>query len=203
MSKIENLFATKLYRGEISARGLNAELEKTCLAIAREDRAGQRWCKDHGYKGYTSYASLDDLTRRAPGFAELEKLLDGHVTKFARAVDYDLGRAKLKPDSLWINVMDEGGAHSGHIHPHSVVSGTYYVSVPKGAAAIRFEDPRLGLMMAAPTRREKAKLENRAFVSLSPKPCTVLLWESFLRHEVLPNNARGKRISISFNYGMR
>ena len=40
-------------------------LEKTCLAIAAEDQAGQRWAREHGYGGYTSYASLNDLTRRA------------------------------------------------------------------------------------------------------------------------------------------
>jgi uncharacterized protein (TIGR02466 family) len=203
MTQIENLFATKLYRAALArARAFDAELEKTCTAIAREDRAGQKWCKAHGYKGYTSYASLDDLTRRAPVFAELEKRLDAHVAKFSRAVEFYLGRSKFALDSIWINVMAEGGAHMGHIHPHSVVSGTYYVSVPKGASAIRFEDPRLPLMMAAPQKRENAGRANKNFVTVMPKPGTVLLWESFLRHEVLPNGARGKRISVSFNYGM-
>ena len=85
--------------------------------------------------------------------------------------------------------------------PHSAVSGTYYVQTPKGASAIKFEDPRLGLMMAAPPRRTAARTANQTFVSVAPKPGTILLWESWLRHEVPFNGARMERISISFNYG--
>jgi len=203
---IESLFVTKLYRARLArslARALNAELARTCLAIAREDRAGRRWCKAHGYKGYTSYASLDDLTLRASVFADLAKHLDNHARAFARTLDWDFGRRRLALDSLWINVMDLGSAHTGHIHPHSVLSGTYYVAIPKGAAAIRFEDPRLAMMMAAPMKKTHAGRQNATFVTVEPTPGTVLLWESFLRHEVPPNAARGQRISVSFNYGLR
>jgi uncharacterized protein (TIGR02466 family) len=198
---VENLFVTKLYRAEIPrAARLNAELEKTCLVIARDDAAGRRWAKEHNYRGYTSYASLDDLPRRAPVFAELVKYLDGHARRFARNLDFT---SKLALDSLWINVMDESGVHTAHIHPHSALSGTYYVALPKRASAIRFEDPRLGLMMAAPQKRETAARANRQFVTVEPRAGTLLLWESWLRHEVPLNAARGKRISVSFNYGLR
>jgi len=200
---IETLFVSSLYRAQISARGLNAALAKTCLAIAAEDKAGQRWAKAHGYKGYTSYASLDDLPTRASVFDELVKHIDSHVRGFAKALDFALGGKSLVLDSLWINVMDRGGVHAAHIHPHSVVSGTYYVEVPKGAADIRFEDPRLVMMMAAPPRKENARRQNQTFARVSLRAGTLLLWESFLRHEVLPNGAPGKRISISFNYAMR
>ncbi|HSM95858.1 MAG TPA: TIGR02466 family protein [Rhizomicrobium sp.] len=200
---IETLFASSLYRAQISARGLNAALARTCLAIAAEDKAGQRWSKAHGYKGYTSYASLDDLQMRASVFDELMKKIDRYVGGFARTLEYEMGGKTLALDSLWINVMDRGGIHAAHIHPHSVISGTYYVEVPRGAADIRFEDPRLAMMMAAPPRKEKARRQNQTFVRVSPRPGTLLLWESFLRHEVLSHGAPGKRISISFNYAMR
>jgi uncharacterized protein (TIGR02466 family) len=72
--------------------------------------------------------------------------------------------------------------------------------VPKQAAAIRFEDPRLPLMMAAPFRRENARRQNRPFVMVEPRTGTLLLWESFLRHDVPVNRAKGMRISLSFNY---
>ena len=200
---IETLFVTALYRAQIAARGLNAALAKTCLAIAAEDRAGQRWAKAHGYKGYTSYASLDDLPQRASVFDELVKHLDKHARAFGKTLDFELDGRALVLDSLWINVMDRGGVHAAHIHPHAAISGTYYVEIPKGAADIRFEDPRLAMMMAAPPRKAKARRQNQTFARVSPKPGTLLLWESFLRHEVLPNSAPGKRISISFNYAMR
>lgn len=202
---IETLFATRLYRARLPAggRALNAVLEKTCRAIAAEDRAGQRWCREHDYRGYTSYASLDDLPTRASVFAELISHLDTHVRAFARTLEFDLDARRLALDSFWINVLKPGGAHAAHIHPHSVVSGTYYVTVPDGASAIRYEDPRLAMMMAAPARRAKAARENQSFVAAAPTPGTLLLWESWLRHEVLVNKAKSERISISFNYAPR
>jgi len=200
MASIETLFATKLYRATLNARHLNAELERACRTIARDDRAGQTWSRKHGYEGYTSYASLADLPERAPAFADLVRHLDGHVAAFARALDFDLGRRALKLDSLWLNVMRSGAVHTAHLHPKSVVSGTYYVAVPPGAAALKLEDPRLGLMMAAPPRRPRAARDNQTFVYVAPRPRTLFLWESWLRHEVPLNRARGERISISFNY---
>jgi uncharacterized protein (TIGR02466 family) len=81
-----------------------------------------------------------------------------------------------------------------------VVSGAYFVKAPKDSGALRFEDPRLPMMMAAPPRRPNARVENRSFVSVTPKAGTLLLWESWLRHEVEANRANGHRISVSFNY---
>jgi uncharacterized protein (TIGR02466 family) len=199
MAAFQTLFATRLYRAQLSA-ARNRVLEKTCLGLAAEDRAGQRWAREHGYGGYTSYASLSDLTRRASVLAELERDIAKHVAVFARDAQFDLGGRRLALDSLWINVMDKGAVHAAHIHPHSVVSGTYYVTVPDRAGAIHFEDPRLPMLMAAPPRKANARPEKRSFIAVAPKPNMLLLWESWLRHGVGPNGARRPRISISFNY---
>jgi uncharacterized protein (TIGR02466 family) len=193
----EGLFVTKLYKARIAPL---RDLEKTCLAIAAEDKAGQRWSCEHGYGGYTSYASLNDLTSRASILAELERAIARHVSGFARELQFDLGGRKLKLDSFWINVMRKGAVHTPHIHPHSAISGTYYVTVPPRSGVLRFEDPRLGLMMAAPPRKKTASPGNRNFVDVEPKAGMLLLWESWLRHGVEANGARGPRISISFNY---
>jgi uncharacterized protein (TIGR02466 family) len=203
MASIEALFTTRIYQAKLGgtdAARLNRDIATACLSIARDDRAGQAWCREHAYEGYTSYASLNDLGMRAPAFAELERRLDAHVAAFARALHFDLGRRKLKCDSLWINVLKPGGVHTGHIHPASVISGTYYVTVPKGASALKFEDPRLGLMMAAPRKKGGAPRDAQPFVYVAPKPGTLILFESWLRHEVPANTAKQDRISVSFNY---
>jgi uncharacterized protein (TIGR02466 family) len=148
----------------------------------------------------TSYASLDDLPRRASVLAELERDIAKHVTVFARDAQFELHGSKLGLDSLWINVMEKGAIHAPHIHPHSVISGTYYVTAPPKSGAIRFEDPRLPMLMAAPPKKFKTRLENRTFVEVAPKPGMLLLWESWLRHGVEPNRASRPRISVSFNY---
>ena len=199
MTNFQTLFATRLYQTRLSPRR-NAMLEKTCLGLAAEDKAGRKWAREHGYGGYTSYASLNDLTRRASVFAQLEADIARHVALLARDLDFDLGGRKLRLDSLWVNVMEKGAIHGAHIHPHAVVSGTYYVTVPQKAGNIRFEDPRLAMLMAAPPKKKTARLQNQSFVSVTPKPGLLLLWESWLRHGVEPNAAKRPRVSISFNY---
>lgn len=202
MAEIKTLFVTKLYRAEIAGgAALNADLIRACRAIAEDDEAGKRWSKEKGYRGYTSYASLNDLPKRDPTIAALKPLIDKHAAAFARELNLELAGRRLKLDSIWINVLEPGGTHSGHIHPHSVISGTYYVETPPGASALKIEDPRLPLMMAAPPRREDAPEAERSFIYVTPKAGDVLMWESYLRHEVVPNSAKRSRISISFNYG--
>lgn len=204
---VRSLFITQLYEASLAGdRGFddfNAELEDACRMLADEDEAGRAWSREHGYGGYTSYASLDDLPTRASVFGQLKIKLDRHARAFADILALDLGRRRLKLDSLWLNVLEPGAAHSGHIHPHSVLSGTVYVATPPGAGALKLEDPRLPLMMAAPPRRADAPEAARSFVYLTPSAGTVLMWESWLRHEVPPNRAKGERISLSFNYGWR
>jgi uncharacterized protein (TIGR02466 family) len=187
-----SLFVTKLYQAEIGDERLLGELAHSIRAFAEDDEAGRRWSKEHRYAGYTSYASLNDLPKRDPAFADLARLLTRHAIKFADECAFALAR-KPRLDSLWVNLLKSGGHHSGHIHPHSIISGTFYVELPKGTGAIRFEDPRLPLMMAAPTRAD-------TFVSVQPRAGLLLMWESWLRHEVLAGIGRGERLSISFNF---
>ena len=176
------------------------ELEKSCWSIAQDDEAGQKWCDENNYLGYTSYASLSDLTWRSPFFEELKHLLDLHVKTFVGELDFDLEGRNLKLEDLWINILSEGGNHSAHIHPNSVISGTTYISMPSGSSAIKFEDPRHSMMMAAPSRIKDAKEYLKPFIYVNPSVGDVLLWESWLRHEVPANNSSEERISISFNY---
>jgi uncharacterized protein (TIGR02466 family) len=193
------LFATRLYEAMIDDEQLLGELAHSIRSLAEDDEAGKRWSREKAYKGYTSYASLNDLPKRDPAFAELQRDLVRHAAAFAQELAFDLGR-KPKLDSLWVNLLKPGGHHSAHIHPHSILSGTLYVEVPRGSGAIRFEDPRLPMMMAAPVRIDDAPEELRPFAALQPQPGLLLMWESWLRHEVLPGTAKTDRLSISFNF---
>jgi uncharacterized protein (TIGR02466 family) len=203
MSQIDSLFVTRLYRARLAELGKPvdpSELEASCWSIAEDDEAGQTWCEENGYPGYTSYASLSDLPYRFPIFKVLEKALNKHVKAFAKDLEFNLDGRKLKLEDIWINILPPGGIHTSHIHPHSVISGTTYVVIPEGASAIKFEDPRLPMMMAAPARLKDARPELRSFAYVTPEPGEVLLWESWLRHEVPLNMAEEDRISVSFNY---
>ena len=193
------LFVTNIHEAELGDAAMLDELAHSIRTLAADDSAGRRWSRDKGYNGYTSYASLDDLPRRDPAFADLARILTKHAAAFATDLAFDLPR-KPRLDSLWVNLLKAGGHHTSHRHPHSILSGTLYVEVPAGSGNIRFEDPRSGLMMAAPIRRADARDELQPFATVTPRPGLLLLWESWLRHEVLPGTAKADRLSISFNF---
>jgi len=205
MPFIAPVFVTKIYEGSLAEEpgfsAFNAELLRACRTLAASDEAGRVWSRENGFGGYTSYGSIGVLSARDPVFERLRTKLDRHAAAFAETLEFDLPpQVHLALDHIWVNVLRPGAAHAGHLHPNSVLSGTMYVSTPPGASALKLEDPRLPLMMAAPPRRPDASDTARTFVYLTPREGTVFLWESWLRHGVPANAAKAARISISFNY---
>jgi uncharacterized protein (TIGR02466 family) len=201
---IQYLFQTPVYAAPLepsSSAPLNRRLLRECLQLRHDDRAGRVWSARNYPGGYTSYNSRSRLHRVSPTFAKLQRSIDRHVVRFAKSLDLDLRGKRLEMTDCWVNIMRHRVAHGLHLHPLSTISGTYFVRVPRGSAGLKFEDPRLERFMAAPPRRDRARARNRVWVTLPVRAGRVVLFESWLRHEVPPNLARGERISVSFNYG--
>lgn len=198
---IKNLFPTPVYR---EPSGLGAkflqDLGRECRAFREIDDAGQAWSRQNYIQGYTSYSSVTDLPFRSTTFDRLRARIDRHVARFARHLELDLRGGKLAMGACWINIMGPACHHSFHLHPLSAISGTFFVELPPGSGAFKIEDPRLPAFMGGPPRREPCAERNRRFVSIRPQPGDILLFESWVKHEVPANRGRGERVSISFNY---
>jgi uncharacterized protein (TIGR02466 family) len=197
------LFPTLVYCAPLHSHGsvaFNERLLRECRQLRRDDVAGRNWSRTNYAGGYTSYGSQHRLYEISPTFAALRKFLKPHVAKFARHVEWDLRGRRLEMTDCWVNIMPRQVVHSLHLHPLSTVSGTYYVQVPNGAPGIKFEDPRLERFMAAPPRKSNCRIENRQWVTLPASAGSIVLFESWLRHEVTANTRRQERISISFNF---
>jgi uncharacterized protein (TIGR02466 family) len=197
------LFATWIYEAALQRSGaaaLNRQLLKECLQLRQDDAAGRRWSTKNYPGGYTSYGSAHCLQDVSPTFQLLQRKLKRHVAAFAAAAQWDLKGRELEMTDCWINIMPRQVVHGLHLHPASTLSGTYYVRVPKGSPGIKFEDPRLDRFMAAPPRRADASADSKPWVTIPAGPGRLVLFESWLRHEVVPNPVAGERISVSFNY---
>ena len=195
-------FPTYIYCEKLQRSGLerrNRDLAEECRQLRDYDRAGRKWSAKNYPGGYTSYASLNQLHRFSSTFADLGRKLERHVRTFAGNLEMDLRGRQVELTDLWVNIMPPTAAHSLHLHPLSFISGTYYVATPEGCPGLKFEDPRLDRFMAAPPRRENARAENRAHVTYPAEAGNVILFESWLRHEVPSNRVDAERISISFN----
>ena len=198
MAATESLFPTLVYAAPLGAgsAALNRELLLECRQIRERDAAGRRWSARNYPGGYTSYGSLDQLHRMSSTFVALRERLDRHVAVFAKALRWDLRGGRLEMSDCWANIMGPGSVHTGHVHPQAVVSGTYYVKTPAGSAGLKFEDPRLSRFMAAPMRP-------KTHVQVPARAGRVVLFESWLRHEVPAGGTARERVSLSFNYHWR
>lgn len=203
MSRVQAWFPTLIYCAPLIAGGaavLNRELQREAQQLREFDRPGQRWSKTSYPGGYTSYGSLDHLHQFSSTFDGLRRHIDRHVRRYARELDWDLQGRSLQMTDSWLNIMPRGCAHSFHLHPQAVISGTYYVRTPRGSSGLKFEDPRLSSLMAAPGRRSDGAAAQQPHVLYPAKAGQVILFESWLRHEVPASLIDAERISVSFNY---
>ena len=200
---VHALFPTLVYAAALQradCADFNRQLVKEARQLRRDDAAGRRWSKQNYPGGYTSYGSAHRLQKISPTFETLRRRLKRHVDAFAAAAEWNLSGRELEMTDCWVNIMPRRTVHGLHLHPHASLSGTYYVQVPRGSPGIKFEDPRLDRFMAAPPRREGASLQARPWVTFPAQAGQLLLFESWLRHEVVPNGVNAERISVSFNY---
>lgn len=156
----------------------------------------------------TDYLGSDLLERDHPAFSWLRACIDRGVADYAQdaGIDADLDWTV----QAWANVNRFGDYHNLHNHPHSWLSGTYYVQVPARAkplpgrsdrnpGAISFFDPRPQANMLAIRGDPQVDPEFR----ILPEAGEILLWPAFLHHFVHPNLSDEPRISISFNIILR
>jgi len=198
-----SLFPTLVYSAPLQRqdwRQFNNALLRECRQLPLDDGAGVKWSRQNYPGGYTSYNSAPRMHQLSPTFAQLETKLKRHVKAYARSLELDLAGRPLSMTDCWVNIMPKGVVHGLHLHPLSTISGTYYVQTPKGAPGLKFEDPRLDRFMAAPPRLADGRPENRPWIVFPAEAGRVVLFESWLRHEVTPNPVDQERISISFNF---
>jgi uncharacterized protein (TIGR02466 family) len=198
---VRSWFPTLIYCEPLKKVGLtklNAALAEECRQLRKYDQAGRDWSAKNYPGGYTSYASMNELHRFSSGFTDLERMIRKHVLAYSKTLEFDLKGREIRMTDCWVNIMPPTAAHSLHLHPLAFVSGTYYVATPQGCPGLKFEDPRLDRFMAAPPK--KAEAVNRPHITYPAEAGNLILFESWLRHEVAANRVEEERISISFNY---
>jgi len=197
----QSLFPTLVYTGQLRGwQRLNSRLLRECRQLSQDDESGRRWSARNYPGGYTSYNSASRMHELSPTFAALQRALDRHVAAFVRSLDFDMKGRQLEMTDCWVNIMPRHVVHGLHLHPLATISGTYYVSIPSGSPGLKLEDPRLDRYMASPPLKANARPERRRWVVMQARPGKIVLFESWLRHEVPPNQAKARRVSVSFNY---
>lgn len=138
-----------------------------------------------------------------------------HLQRFAQQLQLaggggqPAGTIHLKNWSTWATYHQRGIHHGEHGHMGSQISGVYYVQSPGAAEAaaggglLRLFDPRLSALRAMyePSAQRGGRQVPRATHSYVPEPGRLLLWPSYLTHEVTPT--RGERARVSFPFDLQ
>ena len=129
-------------------------------------------------------------------FTDLFKRISSNV----KEVEKNLFLSKeLRLHNMWYNVNGLGSFNRPHDHEGAVVSGVYYVSIPKNSGFIVFlNNEDVGKFY---TFVDKFNGYNSSTWKVEPKENQCVLFPSYLKHYVEPNLNKKERISISFNYG--
>lgn len=193
---IVQLWPTRLLRRELpGAEQANAILQELVLDQERKYSA----------KSMTSdYQEQDFFAHEHPAVEWLKTCINKTVGDYLsdQSVNYSVNWSLQG----WVNINRRGDYHNLHNHPHSYLSGTYYIAMPESnednrqrqdlnPAAISFFDPRGQANMTAIAGDAQIDPEHR----ILPTAGTILLWPSFLHHCVHPNLSDQLRISMSFN----
>jgi len=113
---------------------------------------------------------------------------------------------ELIVSNFWLNVNGYKDYNETHTHPGSILSGVYYVDVPKNSGEIIFENGEKNLISSFwnnLTVKNYTPLNSVKHL-YKPKNNLLLIFPSWLSHYVLPNlNEKQKRLSISFNFEIK
>ena len=162
---------------------------------------------DSNYSGgYTSYGESGAIHSKFKNVYGIEELYQS----IRRLCDiHDEAQHFVAPNPpkvyAWVNVMTRGGMHGIHDHENSdkriIHSGTFYVRWLPGMSQIKFHSPLRQIKQIEPgvfPPGDYSKYNKPSF-TLDTPPNTLLMWPSWLSHEVPPMLVDGPRITISFN----
>ena len=134
------------------------------------------------------------------GLAEITRAIGVGCSSCARSLHFDFNGYQLAIIDMWLNRNGPGDINKIHIHPHSMLSGVYYVQVPPGSGNIEFLDPVIA--RTATTYPKSGKTQrNASTAEFEPVEGKLIIFPSWLQHWVQPNRGTGERVSISFNVG--
>ena len=140
-----------------------------------------------------------DQLHKEPAFIPLQKQIEEFIENvIAQDLQLDLKTEKYRIKTMWCILNSQFAHNHLHRHPDSLFSGVYYLQTSPNSGNLNFHDPRADVRMLRPRFAKDTPFSN-FIVPFEPLPGRLLLFPSWLPHNVDPNLGEQKRISISFD----
>ena len=190
----EHHFPTIIYIKDLpNALQLNQYLDQKIIQWSQQDKGEQKT----NAGGWHSTTDMNKKEEYNP------------LTKELFNMQYEIYQKEylsLKPvlGNMWANINYPGCYNRPHVHPNALFSGVYWIKAPQKSGNFMVYDPRPGVQMAMPDRKQK-KLPSEYWreVHYEPRAGTAIMFPAWLWHEVKPNQSNDIRISVSFNFLQR
>lgn len=183
-----DLFPTRIWSFDLSKLAVHYPLWQQILLDWRTKEPGATGRSTR--TGWRSENTIFSDPRFSP-------LLEATKQAFIHALQEVLPQQEIRFRlEAWANVHDPLGYNLPHIHQSVLMSGCFYLTVPPGAGALTFQDPRPGVVLSPFSGKG---VNCNQIIKLNPKPGALLIFPNWLEHAVEPNEAQTQRHSIAMN----
>ena len=198
LAGVDVLFPIPLFRYQIDEATLNDNLSRE-IAKRRKAEGGMANSNRVGWQ-----SEHDFFARKESGHVSLARTIAQVLKATLQSIDpaVDLANVQVTMNG-WVNVNPPGGYNAPHQHTDAILSGVYYVDVPRGPSekggAIEFLSPH-------PVRLVRGMLKAPMFAERThyqPKAGDLLIFPGQLPHWVHPNDSGKARVTVAFNAMMR
>jgi uncharacterized protein (TIGR02466 family) len=173
----------------------NSALEEYCIR-QKKSNSGRIISNQGGWQS-------NDLDFTAPELAPLLFEISVRLNKLHKELQL-INSSVQVIDNMWANINSPGSYNLLHLHPASCFSGVYYIKGNEKSGSIRFRNPNLPIeYVLGPKYIQEYNGFNSASWKIFPEPGKLLIFPSWLLHDVSPNQDDTDRFSISFNSVMR
>ena len=197
--RLSQLFSVPVSVGSIRLeKERQKSIDRTITKIRKEVPSGkpESWSCDV----YTTLNTLSNV-HELPEFSDLISDISRKATAFSKAFAYDVDKFPLRISSCWLNVYSKWHSQEIHLHPNNVISAIYYFQAPEGAGKLLFHSPMSDLMYDPP--KTEVNSLNTKISAIVPENSMLILFPSWLKHSVTPDNSRdGIRVSMAMNFMM-
>lgn len=142
-----------------------------------------------------NYISLNEDVLEAEEMCWIKDFCLSSINTYVKEVYKPLGDLSLRITQSWVNITKQGQYHHKHSHSNSAFSASFYINT-REEDRIYFYSPIKELMKIEST--EYTNLNSHTWW-MPARKYSMVMFPSWLEHQVMTKNHDGDRISLSFN----
>ena len=191
---IHKLFPTPVFQFRIeNYKNLNKELTKYIYNLREDDKDGIQRSNVDGWHSNNFKIEKDNIpynfVKTIHGCVK-EVIVDGFGWKYIPE--------KIGITEIWAIINKKNTFNQTHNHPNSYLSAAYYVKAPNKCGDIHFYDSNEVKKFIKPPTDNLTELSTSGF-AIRPEEGSLLIFPSYMYHDVGKNLSDEDRIVISFN----